>query len=173
MNELATPSDIDFDNGDVFVVVIDTNQYSGNFEREIAAFCLGAFAEYQAHGLVELGEFEEAMEREPLLESIKGKLTAQKHDEYGDSEATIWPTPNRLNDGCGVHFDAKEGETGWPAYESVGIFVETQLTAEEMNLVRLRAELYAEEYGKNLVIRGVRQIKVTTKRSVKTTVESI
>lgn len=173
MNELATPSAIDFDIGDVFVVVIDTNQYSGNFEREIAAFCLGAFAEYQAHGVAELCEFEEAMEREPLLESIKGKLTIQKHDEYGDIAATIWPTPNRLNNGYGVHFDAKEGETGWPAYESVGIFVETQLTAEEMNLVRLRAELYAEEYAENMVIRGVRQIKVTTERSAKTTVGSV
>ena len=173
MNELAVPNAIDFDIGDVFVVVIDTNQYSGNFEREIAAFCLGALSEHQFHGLSELDEFEEAMEREPLLESIKGKLTTQKHEEYGDSAATIWPTPNRLNNGYGVHFDAKEGETGWPSYESVGIFVETQLTAEEMNLVRLRAEMYAEEYAENMVIRGVRQIKVTTKRSVKTTVEAI
>lgn len=165
MNELALYQAIDFDKGDNFVIVIDTDKYSGNFEREISAFCLGAFDEDRWHGRAEADEFEEATEHDPRLEGIKKKVTSKRHNEYDEVTNTIWPTPNRLNDGYGNHFDAKEGEKGWPAYESVAVFVDKELTSEELELVRLRATLYAEEFTKDMTIRGVRQIKVTVART--------
>jgi len=176
------PSDLNFPAGVTHVLLIDTDKYSGNFEREMSAFAIGAYDEDRYHGGVQSAEFEEAAEEDPRLQRLLEKVTSISHGEYGDVTNTIWPTPECLNDGYGNHltlaeFEAKHpGKQGCCAYQTVAVFLDEPLTEEELEIVRTRAT----EYGKNRIdfgdradpvqVTGVRQITVEVERTVKTTV---
>jgi len=167
--------EIKFSEGSNFVVIIDTDAYAGNFEREMSAFAAGAYNFEMGHGGREMGEFEEAAEDDPRLTAIMEAVESQHHVEYDDVVCSIWPTPNRLNDGVGGHYDAEPGEAGWPAYESVAIFFERALTEEELAIVRKRAEEYASAptgcgNGTPFKILNVRQIEVEVNNKSKVTV---
>jgi hypothetical protein len=88
-------------------------------------------------------------------------------DENGcHRPASIFPTPGRLNDGHGKHFDAEPGQTGFPAYESVAIFFWQKPSEELIELMKKRAAEYvardwAKTFGpkKNSIkIRGFRWV---------------
>lgn len=166
--------DIQLDDGDNFVLIIDTNQYSGNFHREMAAYLLNAAP------LLGLGEgptaenedFEDDAAEDPLLWVMQDMVGSRTHVEYGDTTNDIWETPGRLNDGMGRHFNAEPGQKGYPAFESVAIFLESPFNAEQLELVKGRAEKFAADYQPRfsastdkMKIVGVRQVNIQVKRT--------
>src|ERR1700723_2670348 len=96
-----------------YIFVIDTEQYSGKFERELCAWITGqvgecgvgiTLAEYVPRHVYEL--FEEALVHRP--------------DDHGCARpCEVWETPGWYNDGKGNHF---RGEGKYTAYLSVAIF---------------------------------------------------
>lgn len=192
--------DITMPEGETTILVIDTNAYSGNFEREMGGYVAGAYDDRE-HGGKEAELFAEEV---PCAQDIKRKLRYVKHAEYGDVLVTIRATPGRLNNGAGYNYDegadardAKDrakkamaefeaptiarceerlanedfepdrpgawtieacertiadalasieqagGFVGYPAYESLAIFMSEPLTDTELEIVKQRAHKYA------------------------------
>ena len=148
-------------------IIIDTDSYSGNFEREMVSYVTGLYSEEQYHGKEEAESFREWAEDNGMdgymFEAI---VEETQHEEYGWRYSVMFATPGRLNNGTGQNFDAEPGQTGWPAYESVGFAVSRELTPEELRVVKQRAE----EYGKlnRIKILGYR---MQTQQTVSTTTE--
>lgn len=77
-----------------FAFVIDTNSYSGNFEREMCAYITGQVGDCGVGG-----EYAKMFEKESqyVFENIN-----QEHDDNGTARpCTIYPTPGFFNDGFG------------------------------------------------------------------------
>lgn len=166
--------DIHFDPGSNYVLVIDTRSYSGNFTREMTATIFGIHDEQCENEYVRdaLKKFDGDTRAADLGENV---LATQIHDEYGEITSTIWTTPGRVNDGQGGHFDeASYTGTGWPAYESVGIFISRPLSKEDLEFVGARAEKFCKEHtgfdGKPcpITFAGIRQVEVRVERRVVT-----
>lgn len=166
--------DIHFDDGDNFVLIIDTNLYSGNFHREMAAYLLNAAAllGFGDGPTAENEDFQDAAAEDPRLWVMQDMVGIRTHTEYGDTTNDIWATPGRLNDGMGHHFDAAPGQKGYPAFESVAIFLEAPFNAEQLELIKSRAEAFAADYQPRfsastdkMKIVGVRQVNIQVKRT--------
>jgi len=85
----------------MFIFVIDTEQYAGNFEREMCAYMTGQYGECGVgDDMARLFE-QETDWPENLFDSI----TEQVPDEHGCCRpAKIWPTPGWFNNGMGGHY---------------------------------------------------------------------
>lgn len=83
-------------------LVIDTKNYSGNFEREMFKYCTG----------LEPSEYNREQNFSPKLtqEVINNieKYVEGIYEEYGYTYVTIYETPNRFNNGMGESFDDLE-----------------------------------------------------------------
>lgn len=129
------------------IFVIHTDAYSGNFERELCAYITGQVGDcgvgedLASDFLDEVGD-----EQADLFSEIIGSKT----DDRGCARpCEIYATPGRLNDGVGNLYDAKEGETGWPAYESVAIYFDEMPSQEQIDLMKERTHEYAKsEYNR-------------------------
>lgn len=89
------------------ILAIDTNAYSGNFERNLIGYAMGQYDEERYHGAEEVEEFADwAAEAGLDPQMFESVVTTHRHDEYGHITATILPTPGRLNNGMGFHYDA-------------------------------------------------------------------
>ncbi len=144
-----------------FIFVIDTDQYSGNFERELCAYCTGMYGECEV-GKEIAEKFEEKFPDEyNKLHQIIDCFVPDKHGTGWP--AAIWPTPGIWNNGHGKHFsDSKwDGKCDkWPAYQSVAIFFDTKPTHEQINFICQRATDYcAKENIKILKFRLIQEIK--------------
>jgi hypothetical protein len=161
-----------------YKIIIDTEQYSGNFEREMCAYVTGIFGECEVGQ--DLAKFysPEIKSSEWLESEVK-----KKPDEHGcHRPVSISPTPGWYNNGRGGHFrDSKEVETylnrKWPAYLSVEIYSNTippQEVIEEIierakNFCLNRASIYekasqyvSENDKKPLTFTGARIVEVIT-----------
>lgn len=158
--------EVRFPEGITHMLVIDTDQYSGNFERQLAAYVTGAYDEHRGHGWHEREEFLQDAKREgweDIADTLEQALTVVRHEEYDFVSNTIRPTPGRINNGYGVHRDAGPGEKGFPAFESVAIFFNRRLMKTEMEIVRRRAQMFADR--KNLTIRDVYMMQVKVEKT--------
>lgn len=98
--------DVTFPAWTVYSLVIDTDAYSGNFERQLAGYTTGVWDYERAHGEEEA---EDAKKANPsLTQSMEDKSLALTHDEYGEVTNTIRATPGRRNNGMGWHYDASD-----------------------------------------------------------------
>jgi len=145
--------------------VVDTTAYAGNFERELTAFMTGMLDE-SGKGRFEAQQFREFLEDEygETGNIFDGLVVLRPHEECGDRPCIIYPTPGRLNDGRGGHYDAREGDKGWPAYESVAIHVSRRPDARELQILKDRAEDFAvtpRRRGEPFQIRGYRIVTKT------------
>ena len=155
---------VHFPFGTTYMLVIDTNAYAGDFDREICAYVTGICDEdAPAHDEV-ANVLADAPE---LVQAFRDKSMLVTHAEYGPVSNTIRSTPGRINEGDGDCRDAEPGEDGWGAYESVAVFLSKPLTTTEMDYVRRRAHEYAAKpLGskiKPLGITNVYLVEVTTK----------
>jgi hypothetical protein len=83
-----------------YVFLIDTDSYSGNFERPMTAFITGVYGEFGAQEEAYLMQDEE-----PDWYEVMENLVILLPDERGRLRATsIFPTPGWFNDGLGDHF---------------------------------------------------------------------
>ncbi len=94
-----------------FAFVVDTEQYAGNFERQLCAYSTGIVGECTI-GSEEASQFaEENPGPNPFEEKI-----LQPPDEHGCRRPVeIWSTPGWFNNGMGGHF--RLGENGTEAQE--------------------------------------------------------
>jgi len=163
---------VNLDVGTTWIVVIDTNLYSGNFEHELASFTTG---------ITDFGRGkDEAVKARnanaEMVGSLKSKSTTVIHDEYGEQFVAIRATPGRGNDGMGGHFDRtyKEDEKGYTAYESVAIFFKEAPTSDEMKFIAERANSFTQEYSDkhpDMKILGVYLIKCENSAPVESVVK--
>ena len=100
-----------------YMFVIDTESYSGNFEREITAYCTGRI------GDCEVGDGEASIFRKEVGDPDKifgGVLDIP--DEHGCSRPTsIYPTPGWFNNGMGGHFRDGQDEESLEHYKKACI----------------------------------------------------
>lgn len=90
-----------------FGLVVDTEQYAGNFERKITAFCTGVVGDCNI-GNREASDFRERFGDE-AMDSNYNDLLYFMSDEHGCSRpCAIWPTDGWFNNGLGGHF--REGD---------------------------------------------------------------
>lgn len=132
-----------------YTLVVDTDAYAGNFERQLTAYCTG-MADPSGVGEPEALAFRAAMPQEVF--DHFGTIMSTRSDENDHHHyARILPTSGRLND-KGRHFDASELapelRKAFPmAYESVGIFFDEIPPRELLDILLVRAEEFGANYG--------------------------
>jgi len=93
--------------GEKYIFVIDTESYSGNFERQMTAYCTGRI------GDCEVGDGEASIFRKEVgdPDKIFGEVL-DIPDAFGCRRPTeIYPTPGWFNNGMGGHYrDGQEKE---------------------------------------------------------------
>jgi hypothetical protein len=154
-----------------YTFVIDTDTYSGNFERPIFSFITGmsescgerAYATYEAEAARKALKIKGEYAAGPLDELVEERIRDPGDDGYHRSYVSITVTPGFYNV-HGEHFpaaysgkfkkqsncsDCKEGKPAeqhrkWPAYQSVAIFLRRRPTDEEIKLIKTRALAYKD-----------------------------
>jgi len=97
-----------------YVFAIDTDQYAGNFERQMVGYITGQFGECGV-GKSESDVFWDDFAGDPILisddETIFDDVVSLPDHNGCCRPATIWPTPGWFNDGMGGHYqDGQEEE---------------------------------------------------------------
>ena len=93
-----------------YLLIIDTDKYAGNFERQLTAFCTGA--DDGSHGEPEGNDFRYWLEDEEKTSKWEKLVTSCNDEDIGYPRVcTIWPTTGRYNNGSGFHYDAGADET--------------------------------------------------------------
>lgn len=130
-------------NPDAFVVVVDTGQYAGNFEREMVAFMTGQVGECQ------VGQAEAADAREDLqnLDWLDSHTVQVADDNQCERPASIWRTPAHL---------LPEGARPYE-YNSVAYFVDEAPPRAVLDELIQRAKDFCAEHG--IVFLGTRLLK--------------
>lgn len=141
-------------------LIIDTNKYAGNFEREMCAYCTGSLGDCGV-GSEEADEFEKDGNNSDMFSDY----IAQVPDEHGCFRpANIEPTPGWVNDGMGDNQPLNSKTKGWkdkyPAYLSVGIYFEKVPPKGHIELLKQRAFQFAKR--NNIEIAAFRFIKEET-----------
>lgn len=137
------------------VFAIDTRQYAGNFEREMCAFITGQVGECGVgRQLVEMAQEELGEDTfNNTLDWIEEHIVQEPDDSDHPCyrPCSIWPTPNRVNNGSGGHFDEDKispeecwAGNHWPAYESVAIFFDDVPPKEVIDVMIDRAKWFAQ-----------------------------
>lgn len=137
-----------------YVCRIHTNQYSGNFEREMAAYITGIAGEYA-------GDKEAAI---ALRENDTEVTTWLNNNTIDDGDykeiGRIISTPGWSNDGDGNHFN--DTDHPFPAYQSVEIAFDLEPPANIKQLIEQRAESFAYVTNMALEILGVEFYEIRT-----------
>jgi len=156
-------------------LIVDTENYSGNFEREMVAYATGCY------GDCGVGDTEADMAREKLKHYAwwEENMVEQEDEDYGAEmmrPASICPTPGWFNNGRGYHFraDSEEAETiegRYPAYLSVKMVVKQLPPQEVWDEFQERVIEFCEQYyptmcsyktEQPIVLTGVRQENAPT-----------
>lgn len=126
---------------DYYILCIDTDQYSGNFEREMCAYATGRVGECGVGDKEARVYFEETGKTEGIEEII------EKPDDHGCCRpCEIQPTPGWTNNGYGVQTRLKKNQKmKWPAYLSVGIFLDDIPKDEILELILERCRKFCKE----------------------------
>jgi len=120
------------------VVAIDTNEYSGNFERPMCAFITGQVGDCGVGDeLIENALEELAQDTfNNTLEWIEEHIVSESDDHGCHRPASIWPTPGWYNNGMGKHYldnPSTEEQAIKDHYESVKAY-----SAGQLNMVNER-----------------------------------
>ena len=151
---------------DRFIFIVDTEQYSGNFERQMCAHLTNQIGECEV-GKEYITDLEDLAEEYPahdvpkILAWIESNiLQVPDDDNYCRRPCVIWPTEGRSNDGMGKHYNVKPSTPyKYPAYESVGIFFGAQPPQDVMNYMIERSktfDLYGIRKREDIIITGFR-----------------
>lgn len=164
----------------MYIFIVDTDQYAGNFERQMVAYMTGIVGECG------VGE-EHANDIKETLDDIVISVP----DEHGCCRpATILSTPGYFNNGVGGHYeDGQEDialeernknyiqynrERGanldvnkplekYPACQSVGCYLSRKFNDDTITLLKERAQKFVElPEHKNIKILGFRLLERKT-----------
>lgn len=151
-----------------YLVVVDTDQYAGNFEREMGAYLTGRIGDSDTGSLqarIARKEWKELQALEDRKGPFFGLPTPIVVDDSEDGGLfKIWPTEGWVNDGMGVC--SKSGKPGYEAYLSVALAYSEELTPAQIKTLTERARRFCENYSQwgrggpeNLTFTGVRVIR--------------
>lgn len=145
-------------------IVIDTDSYSGNFEREMFSFIFG-LGDCPGESTRDLSYYRTAAEiaaawdkmpEDIRLDLLDGRVRDHGDDSVHRSYVDIAPTPGFFNDGNGTHYEDSEKNRRkvperkrYPAYQSVVVFLRRRPTDEELTIVKQRAEQFCTFPKKN------------------------
>lgn len=176
-----------------YVFIIDTNQYAGNFERDMCAFCTGQIGDC---GVGEEGKDDFLDKVGQDMFELMDKLVEHNPDEHGTCRpCAIEPTPGFFNNGLGGEFkDGQEKDaliarnaycdeqtsdldfykeitqeplTKHPAYLSVAIYFRAKPSQEVIDMIKERAQKFTE--GTDRIFHKPRTMKITGFRMRKLT----
>lgn len=182
----------------IFVFVVDTDTYAGNFERELTAFCTGQTGDCGVGDVVAKAFLQEF----PTEARAFYMILATLPDERGtERPASIYPTPGYFNDGRGGHWpdrdwcsqkvidkyreavresQARGGSkdvdaytalpSRHPAYLSAATFFAKRPTDEQIAFFCKRAQIFANK--ESFRITAFRLLQVETKKIEHTIWES-
>lgn len=140
-----------------YTLAIDTDSYSGNFERELFSFIFGIpdtpdggtrDLSYHADAAKAAG-VSKRLRKDFQYELLDVRLNDPGDDGYHRAYVTICPTPGFFNDGKGTHYEDTEenrkkvGPKRHPAFQSVAIFLEQLPTDKELTYIRERAQAFS------------------------------
>jgi hypothetical protein len=169
---------------DHFILCLDTDQYAGNFERELTAYCTGAIGECGV-GVDEMEYFFDEVPEE-FHKAFENKIISLP-DEHGTCRPCITvATPGWVNNGmmgckrgnlndpiteedhealeieerAYKDLDTTTLQAWYPASLSVGILFSSEPNALEISLIVKRAKEFLAKRGATL--EGLRLLKVET-----------
>lgn len=164
----------------LFKLVVDTEQYSGNFEREMCAYITGQVGECS------VGEDWVEMYGETIrhLDWWRDHIVERADDSESPCyrPVTIYPTEGWFNNGVGFHYRADnpgQQTVKCPAYMSVAIFTDAIPPDEVLEEFIERAREFCSQYlalkgeissfvyeKENLTFTGIRIIKGVKKETL-------
>ena len=122
-------------------LVIDTDTYAGNIEREMLAACTGIACEFATRGAQRCAEAYDGPDLGDLVSSI---VYDPGDDGIHRARVTIYPTPEWTNTGSGNHVRVSETQPfAWPAYMSVRIPLRAEPAADVLDGIKRRALAFA------------------------------
>lgn len=157
---------------DRFIFIVDTQQFSGNFERQMCAHLTNQVGECEV-GKEYITDLEDLADEYPthdiprILAWIEDNiLQVSEHDNGCLRPCVIWPTEGRSNNGMGKHYNVKPSTPyKHPAYESVGIFFGAHPPQDVINYMIERSKTF-DLYGickrEDITITGFRLIGEVT-----------
>lgn len=125
-----------------YVFVIDTDSYSGNFERQLCGYITGVV------GDCEVGEKESncfTKEVDPDSDALFDHVTQKADEHCCYRPCSIWITPNRFTIGKFTYSSTKEANMIYPVYESVAIFFEEKPPEAAIELMKSRTEKFIKD----------------------------
>lgn len=152
------------------VFVIDTEQYSGNFERQMCAFFTGVTGDCGV-GLEYARVFKIDHKQTPIIDAFANMVKQVPDDHECYRPCSVWETPGWVNDGKGNHskqYMLRDGD--YPANQSVAIYFEKRPTDTMIELMKIRANKFNEYHvgqhvrNEPVTITGFRLITVKIKR---------
>jgi len=111
-----------------YYFIIDTDKYSGNFERQMCAYITGQV------GSCGVGKEIATYARKELkieIERLNGLIGSELNEDGVYRPAKIYPTPNIYNNGMGFHFKAGEEDLAKEQYKKTLIEEFKELSEEE------------------------------------------
>lgn len=133
---------------DLYMLIIDTNSYAGNFERALCAYITGQKADITSSEAEEMAAI--ALQEIPEIVAKFDELMLEVQDEPEDYPrcVSIWPTPGYGNDGRGKEVKLTEEnkeDYPYPAYLSVAIFFSERPPNRLVTIMKERALQLAAE----------------------------
>lgn len=105
----------------MYKFIIDTDQYAGNFERELTAYCTGIVGDCHV-GEEFLDEKISPGIFDNVLDLFENAVEMVPDEEYGYMRSTtIYPTPGYYNDGKGNHIKGEppKGQEGYTIIQQI------------------------------------------------------
>jgi hypothetical protein len=126
---------------DYYILCIDTDQYSGNFEREMCAYATGNVGECEV-GRDQAEKYYTETGKDDSIDEV-----IEQPDDHGCCRpCAIQPTPGWTNNGHGKNTRLKKSEKiKYPAYNSVGIFLAEIPNDEILDLILERCRKFCKE----------------------------
>lgn len=164
-----------FGNQDLYIYVIDTDKYAGNFEREMCAFITGQVGECNVGS--RSAKTAKAELSKGTLEWMETNIVHLPDDHGCCRPASIFPNPRWFNNGHEERYSKEQYEKSYPAYFSVAIFfgeIPPESIRREMdqraNEFTTRDKVYEEEPKmewklmgrKSITIEGFRWVQLKT-----------
>lgn len=148
---------------DTYILVIDTDAYSGNFERQLAGYVTGVYDYERGHGEEEAAAAKQA--NPVITDSLAEKSMAVRHNEYGYVTNTIRSTPGRFNNGMGFHYDAgQENEARAKSIQSMKDYKAPEIAKCEQ---RIRDNNFEGSWTKEACERTIQSAKDAIARAGK------
>ena len=130
-----------------FLFVIDTDSYSGNFNREMCAYVTSKW-DQATHGDKQAAIAEKEIPEDILAYFDEHVIACSEavDDFQAYVHQIIYPTPGYWNDGHGHHSKGKApgGVSSYPAYQSVAVFFNEMPPKNVVDLMIKRAQKFCE-----------------------------